>query len=335
MGNGQCNDNLAICNFAIADCPSLDADCRWIADCRLPIRSSDCQLLDCPSEKICHYPLPIGIVDCRCVCHCRLPIADCRLTSVGLHVTLRHRRRAKVLLDDQRDGAAQSRLRRWDRWARSGWTAPGRLRRCTSFITNGPTRSHAAVTSPTITITFGRQARRQRGQADAEVAAHARERLDGAGVALVGHAGAMSSKRTGAGRAAVGVSARLREVPDRGGVGRVALPAAAVAARAERPVFVDADVAELAAHGVGAVHQLSVQQQANADAFRDRDRDEVASHVPGDGRTRARPAHRHSRRCRAPLAGRLPLRAPLQSTSRHPRFGAKIAGPTRRRGPAG
>ena len=62
----------------------------------------------------------------------------------------------------------------------------------------------------------------------------------------------------------------------RGGVRRVALPAAALAALAGRALLVERDVAELAGHRVGAVHQLAVDQESDADAFRHRDGDEVA-----------------------------------------------------------
>jgi hypothetical protein len=68
-------------------------------------------------------------------------------------------------------------------------------------------------------------------------------------------------------RLAVGAAAIVHH---RRGVGGVALPAAALAALARRSLLVERDVAELAGHRVGAVYQLAVDQQPDADALRRR-----------------------------------------------------------------
>src|SRR6185436_10917663 len=59
-------------------------------------------------------------------------------------------------------------------------------------------------------------------------------------------------------------------------VGGVAFPAAALATRTARAVLVQRDVPELTRARVAAANQLAVYEQADADAFGDRDRDEIA-----------------------------------------------------------
>ncbi len=64
-------------------------------------------------------------------------------------------------------------------------------------------------------------------------------------------------------------------VLNRRGIRGVALPASALAARTRRTVFVDCDVAELARHRLTAMQQLAVDEEANADPFRHRDRNHM------------------------------------------------------------
>ena len=59
------------------------------------------------------------------------------------------------------------------------------------------------------------------------------------------------------------------------GIRGVALPASALAARAQRAVFVDGDVAKLAGHCLTALRQLAVDEEADADPLRDGDGNEM------------------------------------------------------------
>jgi hypothetical protein len=98
---------------------------------------------------------------------------------------LGHHRRAEVPLDNQRDGSAQSRLRR----SICGYDPSVRTRQAATPYFLGDERPHPIPGGRDVTDDhdhFWRQPCRQRGDANAKKATHARERVDGAAVAVVG-----------------------------------------------------------------------------------------------------------------------------------------------------
>ena len=158
-------------------------------------------------------------------------------------------RRAEMLLKDERNGAAQPRLRR-----RVGRHDSRRHVRQTLLLHgvehDRSERSQAAVTSPITTISSGASAVARFARPKPRYRAMRSSDCLARPSPCVGESQQILETRDAADLRARSVHVVLNGRGIRG----VALPASALAARTRRAVFIDRDVAELAGHRLTAVH---------------------------------------------------------------------------------
>src|ERR1039458_512465 len=178
---------------------------------------------------------------------------------------------AEILLEDEADGAAKARHATFAGGVETGDRAAGEDLVLDFGLNHGSEAVPGAGEIADHDDALGSKAGDDHAHAPPEVMGHGFEGLDGADIAVVGAAEKIGKSQ------AIGSGAGFEVIAESGSIGGVDLPTTAAATAANGALGIERHVAEFAGHAVRAAHQLAIQQDSGADAFRDGDDDEVAA----------------------------------------------------------